>query len=287
MKLFRAALLVAGAWSVAAVGMTLAPGATLAYFPSASFSPSSYPQDRPDPGAVLAYDAVGAYNGGWSAFYPDGSWYGIGSHITGPDGTQATSSSATAAQMGFEPTTTLGAYTIVIVSGENINTTACLSPGATLAACMGWAGGNAYAATLAVTEPIVPAGGGDPPTDPPVAARYSFGGFLPPVKADGSGIYKRGRTLPVKFRLADIVNGYAVSDAVARLSLANVSLTVTGSQEVAVSTSAADVGNLFRYDASSGEYIFNLDTAPLAKGTWRLAAELDDGTSYGIDISIE
>src|SRR5258708_6479649 len=35
------------------------------------------------------------------------------------------------------------------------------------------------------------------------AVAYKFGGFLAPIKADGSGLYKLGQTLPVKFQLTD------------------------------------------------------------------------------------
>ena len=118
------------------------------------------------------------------------------------------------------------------------------------------------------------------------SVNYNFSGFLPPVKTDGSGIYKQGRTLPVKFRLTD-ATGQFVSSAVAHLFTAKVQDGIAGTDEVALSTSAADSGNTFRYDDSANQYIYNLDTSSFTPGTWQLKATLDDGMSHTIIISIK
>jgi hypothetical protein len=55
----------------------------------------------------------------------------------------------------------------------------------------------------------------------------------------------------------------------------------------AVSTSAATTGNAFRYDLTSGQYIFNLATGGLSKGTWRLSINLQDGVSRTVTISLK
>lgn len=115
---------------------------------------------------------------------------------------------------------------------------------------------------------------------------YNFDGFFPPVKTDGSGIYKQGRTLPVKFQLTD-ANGQFVSTAVAHLFVAKIQDSIVGSDNVALSTSAADSGNTFRYDSTANQYIFNLDTGTLTPGTWQLKAMLDDGTNHTVVISIK
>ncbi len=115
---------------------------------------------------------------------------------------------------------------------------------------------------------------------------YGFGGFLPPVKADGSGLYHLGRTLPVKFQLTD-ASGTFITNAVANLYVANVSNNIIGSDEIALGTGGADSGNTFRYDTTSNQYIFNLDTGTLSIGTWQLKVVLDDGKSYTVDISVK
>jgi hypothetical protein len=45
-------------------------------------------------------------------------------------------------------------------------------------------------------------------------------------------------------------------------------------------------GNLFRYDASSGQYVYNLSTKPLAVGTWSLRIDLGDGLVRAVTISL-
>ncbi|MEK7546709.1 MAG: PxKF domain-containing protein [Patescibacteria group bacterium] len=97
---------------------------------------------------------------------------------------------------------------------------------------------------------------------------YNFGGFLPPIKSDGSGIYKQGSVLPVKFQLTD-ANNNLVSNATASLLLND-----------------NDSGNQFRYDAENNQYIFNLDTSSLTSGTWQLRVQLDDGMMYNVNMSI-
>ena len=115
-------------------------------------------------------------------------------------------------------------------------------------------------------------------------AVYGFGGFLAPIKSDGSGLYKQGRTLPVKFRLTDSNENFA-STAIANLFLAKVSGGIAGTDEVTLSTSAADFGNQFRYDVADNQYIFNL-SLDLDIGTWQLKVVLDDGKDYAVNISV-
>ncbi len=109
--------------------------------------------------------------------------------------------------------------------------------------------------------------------------QYVFSGFLPPVVADGSQVYKLGRTLPVKFQLQDADQVY-VATVTARLTLQQFSNDVPiGDPVVVESTSGADTGNVFRYDATDAQYIFNLNTNKLSPGTWQLKVGIDDGTT--------
>lgn len=114
---------------------------------------------------------------------------------------------------------------------------------------------------------------------------YVCGGILQPINADGSSIFKGGRSVPVKFQLTDATGGY-VTDAVAHLYYAKTSDGVTGTEEEAPSTSSATEGNQFRYDATNNQYIFNLDIKTLTEGTWQIRAELDDGTSQYATFSV-
>jgi lysophospholipase L1-like esterase len=114
---------------------------------------------------------------------------------------------------------------------------------------------------------------------------YGYSGILQPVNSDGSSIFKLGSTVPIKLALSD-VGGAAISSAVANLTLAKVTSEVDGTYVEAASTAAATTGTLFRYDATSQQYIFNLSTSGLSKGTWTLKVTLDDGNAYTQRISL-
>ena len=110
---------------------------------------------------------------------------------------------------------------------------------------------------------------------------YDFSGFLPPIKLDGTGIYKKGRTLLVKFQLKD-ANGVFISTAIAKLYVAKIQNGIVGSDETPLSTSNADTGNLFRYDVIDNQYIYNLSTNSLSIGSWQLKVVLDDRKPYTV-----
>ena len=115
---------------------------------------------------------------------------------------------------------------------------------------------------------------------------YNFGSFLQPIKLDGLGVYNQGRTLPVKFKLQD-ADGMFISNVVANLFLTKIADSIISAEDAALSTSKADTGNQFRYDAASNQYIFNLATNSLSLGTWQLKILLDDGKNYSVNISIK
>jgi hypothetical protein len=112
-----------------------------------------------------------------------------------------------------------------------------------------------------------------------VTVSYDFGpgtscGIQQPINVDGSSVFK-GKSIPVKFKLCGASAG--ITSANATLSIALISGGTPGTVNEAASTSAADTGNTFRYDASSGQYIFNLSTATMTTGMWRLYIDLHDG----------
>jgi parallel beta-helix repeat protein len=115
---------------------------------------------------------------------------------------------------------------------------------------------------------------------------YVYSGILQPVNSDGSSLFKRGRTVPVKFRLQD-ANGDYVANATAHIYLAKINEGILGSEIEAISTSAATTGNLFRYDPIDKQYIFNLGTKTLTTGTWQIRILLDDGISQYVTMSLK
>ncbi len=112
-----------------------------------------------------------------------------------------------------------------------------------------------------------------------------FSGFLPPINNDGSSVFKLGSTVPVKFQLKDM-QGNFISTAIANIYMAKISNNVIGTDVEAASTSAATTGNLFRYDPDGKQYIFNLSTKPLSKGTWQIKVVINDGTTRTVLISL-
>jgi HYR domain/Regulator of chromosome condensation (RCC1) repeat len=109
--------------------------------------------------------------------------------------------------------------------------------------------------------------------------------FLDPINPDGSSIFKKGSTVPVKFRLQGASAG--IKNLVAHLAVARVSNGIAGTFVEAISTSAADSGDVFRFDPSCNQYVFNLSTKPLATGTWSLHADLGDAVTHTINVSLK
>jgi len=108
-----------------------------------------------------------------------------------------------------------------------------------------------------------------------VGTNFSWSGVLQPVNVDGTSIFKQGSTIPVKFKLTNACA--ANTTLAAKIYVAKVSDSIAGSEAEAISTSAADTGNTFRYDPTANQYIYNLATKSLSDGTWQIRIDLLDG----------
>jgi hypothetical protein len=124
-----------------------------------------------------------------------------------------------------------------------------------------------------------------------VSVTYAWSGALQPINggstpeySDDTSIFKLGSTVPVKFTLTDTSAG--ISGAVAKLYAANVTNEVVGTEVETTSTATASSGNLFRYDDTSGQYIFNWSTKGLTAGTYQLRIDLADGASRTVRVSL-
>jgi hypothetical protein len=114
-------------------------------------------------------------------------------------------------------------------------------------------------------------------------AQYNFSGVLQPVS---SKVVKEG-VLPIKFSLKNAFGAF-VTDATAKLYAAKINDDGTTQKELkAVPSSKAVEDNLFRYDNSDNQYIFNLNTKNLGAGKWQLRILLDDGTSKYLIINVK
>jgi len=108
--------------------------------------------------------------------------------------------------------------------------------------------------------------------------------FLQPINPDGSSLFKRGSTIPVKFKLQGGSAG--IADLAGHLAVAKVSNGVIGNYLEAISTAAADGGDVFRYDAGAKQYIFNLSTKAMTAGTWSLSVDLGDRVEHTVNVSL-
>jgi hypothetical protein len=107
---------------------------------------------------------------------------------------------------------------------------------------------------------------------------------LQPVNADGTSVFKAGSVVQVKFILTGASTGR--TDLVARLSYRKLSGSVSGTINEADAPGNATVGNLFKYDPTSGQYQFNWSTKQLSTGTYQLVIDLGDGTPHTVVLGL-
>lgn len=127
------------------------------------------------------------------------------------------------------------------------------------------------------------------PTPTATATRvpYNFVGFLPPIANDGSSIFKSGKTVPTKFQLTTSTGAF-VTDATATIEVFRFTDAVLGTT-VEITPDAAgqsNTDNVFRYDASANQYIYNLMTTGYVTGTYLIHANISDGSVHTVQVSI-
>jgi hypothetical protein len=119
-----------------------------------------------------------------------------------------------------------------------------------------------------------------------VCVMYDWTGLLAPIDPSGNGIYKLGRTIPLKFQLLGPYAGK--TDLLATVSMAKLTDGIAGTEVISISTSAVDVGNIFRY--TGGQYVYNLGTglgSGLSQGTWEIRVNLGDGAIHRTIVSLK
>lgn len=105
--------------------------------------------------------------------------------------------------------------------------------------------------------------------------------ILPPVNADGTSVFRQGRTVPAKFRVCD-ASGQSVGTAgvVQDFRLTQVISGTTSDVNENVPSTAPDTA--FRWDAADQQWIFNISTAGQeAQKTYVYTITLNDGTTLG------
>lgn len=90
-------------------------------------------------------------------------------------------------------------------------------------------------------------------------------------------------TIPVIFKLGD-----KASDAVATIQYSLVTINDKGEVEETTPVDASATGKtVFRYDATSDQYIYNLSTKGMSPGTYKLIVTLNDGNSYFVYLALK
>jgi hypothetical protein len=117
-----------------------------------------------------------------------------------------------------------------------------------------------------------------------MVAFSSWSGVLQPINTNGSSIFNQGSTVPVKFQITGA--SAKITNAVVKLYYTKIGNNITGTEAEAISTSAANNGNMFRYDPTGNQYIFNLATKGLSVGTYQLRLDFGDGVRNTVNISL-
>jgi hypothetical protein len=121
---------------------------------------------------------------------------------------------------------------------------------------------------------------------------FGFSGFLPPLVNDSAcatppcHIFNLGRVVPVKFQLLNAA-GTPTGTATATLSVFQLGGVPPAVPPTMLGVGAANPGNHFRFDPTSGQYVFNLNTRVLSRGVWRLDVHISDGSSQSMQIGLQ
>jgi len=119
-----------------------------------------------------------------------------------------------------------------------------------------------------------------------VTMPYVFSGFLPPLA--NKDVFKAGSTIPIKLQLKDF-EGNIVQAKELPVWLSPKRGTKMGeSISESVPDVVATLGNTYRWDEASQQYIYNWSTKGLTKGYWyEIYVKLDDGNTYSVVVGLK
>ncbi|MDE3068888.1 MAG: Ig-like domain repeat protein [Verrucomicrobiota bacterium] len=103
--------------------------------------------------------------------------------------------------------------------------------------------------------------------------------ILPPIKVDGTSVFKQGSTVPAKFQVFDAnCNSIGTPGVVSSFWLAQVINGTASADTQTVTSTTPDTS--FRWDSTAKQWIFNISTKSLAKNaTYVFTITLNDGTT--------
>ncbi|MFL6438674.1 MAG: PxKF domain-containing protein [Terriglobales bacterium] len=132
------------------------------------------------------------------------------------------------------------------------------------------------------------AGNAAPPVSATYSVGYNFNGFLPPLSLQAySGLFKLGRTIPVKWQLSDSSGNFiGALSAVSSLQIA-LNGDCQGSADGVPFDPGTSGSSGLRYDGSANQYIFNWQTAGSSGLCYSILLTLDDGTTKMTTVTLK
>lgn len=163
----------------------------------------------------------------------------------------------------------------------NTQTVASLASGATFTHT--YASAGLYTATVTVTDDD----GGSGTDTADVMVQFNTSGFLQPINADGSSVFKYKSTIPVKIRFTDC-DGSTPSNLAPTIKVTVLTGASSGLEiNEPISTSAADTTGIMRF--STNQYIYNLATKPLpdSSATYLITVTIPlNGQTFTVQFSL-
>jgi hypothetical protein len=109
--------------------------------------------------------------------------------------------------------------------------------------------------------------------------------FLFPIRANGSSVFRVGRPVPVRFKLTGA--SAPITNLAAKLTVTKISNAVQGTVEDLSDETVEDTDFLFKYRPLLKWYAYRWKTRDQSQGTYRLSAELGDGVTHQINLSLK
>ncbi|HXI58716.1 MAG TPA: PxKF domain-containing protein, partial [Polyangia bacterium] len=109
--------------------------------------------------------------------------------------------------------------------------------------------------------------------------------FLSPIRPNGSSIFCIGRAVPVKFKLTGASAG--ITNLAARLVVTKIANTIHGTITDVGDEDGEDADFIFKFRPGQKIYDYRWKTRGQTPGTYQLRAELGDGVSHQVEVSLK
>jgi hypothetical protein len=108
--------------------------------------------------------------------------------------------------------------------------------------------------------------------------------FLPPIRPNGTSIFRVGRPVPVRFKLTGASAG--ITNLTAKLIVTKIANTVQGTTVDASDETVDDTDFIFKFRPALKLYVYRWKTLNQTQGTYQLKADLGDEVLHQINVSL-